>query len=234
MGDPSVTPARASARYEVKLGCAPERMPEVRAWIGMHPALFCTSYPPRQVNNIYLDSLDAHDLDAHLSGVGQRQKLRFRWYGEDRSDVRGLLEIKCRSGHLGWKEQYALARSFDLTHLTWQAWMAEVRALAEGPALAWLASVERPTLINAYRREYFEAAEGDVRLTIDHPMQVYDQIGYASPNVSFPVPVAPQLIVEIKAGLAAWRRLPEILAHFPLRAVRNSKYVSGMSSILAI
>lgn len=234
MGGARVVPEPQSARYEIKLACTPEHMPKVRAWIRGHPALFCETYPPRQVNNIYLDSLAAHDLDAHLGGIGQRQKLRFRWYGEGRRDVRGTLELKCRSGRLGWKEQYALARSFDLHEISWHEWMAQVRAMAEGPARVWLASVERPTLINCYRREYFEASEDRIRLTIDHPMQVYDQIAYASPNLSFAVPIARQVIVEIKAGLAEWRRLPDILSHFPLRTARNSKYVSGMSRILDI
>ena len=40
--------------------------------------------------------------------------------------------------------------------------------------------------------------------------------------------------MEIKASLALWRRLPEILARFPLRAARNSKYVSGMQGILSL
>jgi len=226
-------PVPDSPRYEVKLACAPERLAEVRFWVRDHPALFNETYPPRQVNNVYLDSTAGDDLNAHLSGIGRREKLRFRWYGEDHTAVRGTLELKSRSGHLGWKLQSPIPRSFDLSRITWSEWMAQVRALAEGPARVWLASVERPTLINQYRREYFEASEGQIRLTLDHPMSVYDQIMYASPNLSFAVPIERQVIVEIKASLALWRRLPEILARFPLRAARNSKYVHGMQGILS-
>lgn len=225
-------PVPDSPRYEVKLACAPERLAEVRAWVRDHPALFCETYPPRQVNNVYLDSTAGDDLGAHLSGIGRREKLRFRWYGEDHTAVRGTLELKCRSGHLGWKQQHPIPRSFDLRRISWYEWMAQVRALVEGPARIWLASVERPSLINAYRREYFEASEGQIRLTLDHPMWAYDQIMYASPNLSFAVPIERQIIVEIKASLALWRRLPEILARFPLRAARNSKYVLGMQGML--
>lgn len=229
-----VDPCPDAARYEVKLACAPEHLPQVRAWICVHPALFVATYAPRQVNNIYLDTLAADDLGAHLSGIGRRQKLRFRWYGEGHTAVQGNLELKCRSGRLGWKQQVPIPHRFDLSRISWQEWMSQVRAHADGAALAWLSSVERPTLINAYRREYFEAGEGQIRLTLDHPMQVYDQIAYASPNLLFAVPVARQIIVEIKASLAHWRRLPEILSRFPLRATRNSKYVSGMSGTLAL
>ena len=95
-------PEPASARYEIKLACAPDSLDGVRAWVQGHPALFVETYPPRQVNNIYLDTFAADDLNTHLSGIGRRQKLRFRWYGEDDTAVRGSLELKCRSGHLGW------------------------------------------------------------------------------------------------------------------------------------
>jgi hypothetical protein len=222
-----------SVRYEIKLACSPERLPEVRAWVCVHPALFVETFAPRQVNNVYLDTMAANDLGAHLGGVGRRQKLRFRWYGEEHTDVRGILELKCRSGHLGWKQQCVIPHSFDLTRISWHEWMAQVRARADGPALVWLASVERPTLINAYRREYYEGSEGQVRLTIDHPMVAYDQLNYAAPNFSFSVPLACQLIVEIKAGLEHWRRLPDVLSGFPLRATRNSKYVTGMLGTLS-
>jgi hypothetical protein len=222
-----------SARYEIKLACSPEHLPEVRAWIRLHPALFVETYAPRQVNNVYLDTLAASDLDAHLGGSGQRQKLRFRWYGEEHTAVRGILELKCRSGHLGWKLQVDIPHRFDLSRISWHEWMAQMRARADGPARVWLASVERPTLINQYRREYYEGSEGQVRLTIDHPMRVYDQLAYASPNLSFSVPIARQLIVEVKASLAHWRRLPDVLARFPLRATRNSKYVTGMLGTLS-
>jgi hypothetical protein len=227
-------PVPDSPRYEIKLACAPDRLPEVRAWVRGHPALFYETYPPRQVNNVYLDTLAEDDLNAHLSGVGRREKLRFRWYGEDHTAVCGSLELKSRSGHLGWKQQVAIPRSFDLSRISWHEWMAQVRALAEGPARIWLASVERPTLINAYRREYLEASEGQIRLTLDHPMVVYDQILYASPNFSFAVPLERQITVEIKASLALWRRLPDILSRFPLRAARSSKYVRGMQGILSL
>ena len=226
-------PVPDSPRYEIKLACAPERLAELRSWVRDHPALFIETYPPRQVNNVYLDSTAVDDLNAHLSGIGRREKLRFRWYGEEHTAVRGALELKCRSGHLGWKLQSPIPHSFDLSHVSWYEWMVQLRAFAEGPARVWLASVERPTLINVYRREYFEASEGQIRLTLDHPMSVYDQIMYASPNLSFAVPVERQIIVEIKASLALWRRLPDILARFPLRAARNSKYVHGMQGILS-
>jgi hypothetical protein len=226
-------PVPESPRYEIKLACAPEHLPELRSWVRRHPALFNETYPPRQVNNVYLDTLAGDDLYAHLSGIGRREKLRYRWYGEDHTAVRGSLELKSRSGHLGWKQQWAIPRSFDLSQVLWHDWMAQVRALADGAALIWLSSVERPTLINAYRREYFEASEGQIRLTLDHPMSVYDQIAYASPNLSFAVPLERQIIVEIKASLALWRRLPDILSGFPLRAARNSKYVRGMLGILS-
>jgi hypothetical protein len=215
------------------MACAQAHLPEVRAWIQLHPALFGVTFAPRQVNNIYLDTHAANDLNAHLSGVARRQKLRYRWYGEDHTAARGSLELKCRSGNLGWKLLVPIPQTFDLSRLSWYEWMEQLRIQASGPAVAWLSDIERPTLINAYRREYFESAEDQIRLTIDHPMRAYDQTAYSAPNFSFGIP-SDQVIVEIKAPLAYWERLPDLLSRFPLRTSRNSKYVSGMTSTLAL
>jgi hypothetical protein len=222
------------ARYEVKLACPAEDLSEVRAWVQMHPLLFTERFIPRQVNNVYLDSLAANDLGDHLDGVGQRQKLRFRWYGEDYRAAEGALELKCRSAALGWKMTCPVPHAFDLERITWAAWMEELRACVDNQGLAWLASVERPTLINAYQREYYESIEDGVRLTIDYNVRVYDQVMHASPNLTFPLPMEPTAIVEIKAGLAVWERLPNVLARFPVRAGRYSKYVTGMLAALSL
>jgi hypothetical protein len=69
-----------STRYEVKMACDQVYLPDVRAWVQLHPAAFIEAYPLRQVNSLYFDTLDGDCLNANLIGISERRKLRLRWY----------------------------------------------------------------------------------------------------------------------------------------------------------
>ena len=62
------------ARYEVKFVAEATRYRELESWIHMHPAGFRTSYPPRQVNNIYFDTMDLFAFTENLTGASSRSK----------------------------------------------------------------------------------------------------------------------------------------------------------------
>jgi hypothetical protein len=222
----------ASARYEVKMTCDEIYLPEVRSWVRLHPDGFVEAYPPRQVNNVYLDTFGAGHLADHLSGVGDRQKLRFRWYGRQDTHVQGILELKGKSGHLSWKRQCPIPRTFDLTQISWHDWMAQLRALVDREAAFGLLDIERPTLLNRYLREYSTTFDGQIRLTVDHEMRVYDQIAYHMPNLTLDIPIERRVVLEVKSDPSHLRRLSDLLTSFPLRVERNSKYVTGMQSLL--
>jgi hypothetical protein len=222
----------ASARYEIKMTCEEMYLPEVRSWVQLHPERFRTAYPSRQVNNIYLDTFEMDHLDIHLSGVSDREKLRFRWYGGDDTAVQGILELKGKTASLSWKKQCPIACTFDLTTLSWIDWMAQVRAHADPEASIWLLYVERPTLLNRYRREYYVTFDGQIRLTVDYAMRVYDQRTTWAPNLELDTPIERLVVLEVKSSPAFSSRLSDIFTAFPLRVARNSKYVTGMQSLL--
>ena len=219
-----------STRYEVKMTCPELYLADVRSWVCLHPDLFLEAYPPRQVNNIYLDTYAADYMRDHLDGVGSRQKLRFRWYGEDHKSVQGVLEQKCKSGHLGWKRRWPIPGSFDLAQTSWHEWLDRLRGQTSDEALVWLNRIHRPTLINRYVREYYETIEDQIRLTIDYQMRMYDQVSYSAPNLAFPIPSAHLVVIEVKSSPADLSRLSGVFSGFPIRAMRSSKYVTGMQS----
>jgi hypothetical protein len=228
--DPIVTPAR----YEVKMTCDEAYLPEVRTWVRLHPERFVEAYAPRQVNNVYLDTPAADYLDAHLCGVMDRQKLRYRWYGRQDDVVQGALEIKSKSGSLSWKRQYPIPRTFDLTRVSWRDWMEQVRACVDGEMAYRLSPLLRPSLLNRYWREYYVTFDGQLRLTLDYQLQVYDQRMHRVPNLQLSCDVERCVVVEVKAPPTCGRRLSDLFSHFRLQVGRNSKYVTGMESVLSV
>ena len=158
-------------RYEVKAVCPPQmHLAEVRSWIELHPEGFSPSYPPRQVNSIYLDTHELACMEDNLDGVSERTKLRYRWYGLNHTAVRGVLELKYKSNRLGWKEYGDVPTRFDLTTISWYDWMCELQAESTGPFAEWLAQSSHPTLIDSYVREYYESPDEQIRVTLDHDL----------------------------------------------------------------
>jgi len=219
-------------RYEIKMTCDEVYLPEVRSLILLHPAGFSEAYPPRQVNNIYLDTPALDCLKDHIDGTAQRSKLRFRWYGPDYTAVRGTLELKHKVGHLGWKEYSPVAATFDLTTIAWQDWLDALRSHAQGAAAHWLSWRDRPTLLNSYTREYYESADQEIRITLDYGLVVYEQMLYLVPNLALQTPTAGCAVAEVKAPSTLHQRLSHVLSSLPLQVEHNSKYVSGMLDAL--
>ena len=221
-----------SARYEIKMTCDEVYLPDVRAWVNLHPAVFVEAYPPRQVNSLYFDTREAGCLTDNLVGISERTKLRFRWYGEDFSTVRGACELKCKLNQLGWKEHCPIPFTYDLTTTSWSALLDHMRGQVEGPFSVWLSYLSQPTLITSYMREYYESMDHHVRVTIDYDLVSFEQITHLTPNLAIRTPAPDQVVVEVKADAALHRRVSDTLSSFPLQAGRNSKYVNGLTGSL--
>jgi hypothetical protein len=215
-------------RYEIKMTCDEIYLPDVRAWIDLHPETFIEAYPPRRVNSIYFDTHETECLLDNLIGTGERQKLRFRWYGDDCSSVRGTLELKCKSNQLGWKEHCPLPITFDLTSISWDAFVRQVKEQVSGLFAVQLSQLDQPTLVCTYMRAYYESIDHQIRVTADHNVTAYEQITSLKPNLKIKAPIPPHVIVEVKAAPALHRRISDVLSSFPIQVGRNSKYVNGI------
>lgn len=216
-------------RYEIKVRCPAAIRPEIEAWIRTHWAHWQVRYPPRQVNNIYFDTPDGAAAKDNLDGVGERRKLRLRWYGPSLKRVtEARLEIKGREGAVSWKMVYALDVALDLTRQTWPEIRDILRAAMEPRAALWLAEMSTPTLISSYWRSYYSTPDGYIRMTLDTALRVYDQRFWDRPNISSPARFPEIVIMEWKAAAECLPRLADLLAEFPLRPDRHSKYVQGL------
>ncbi len=222
--------SQASGRYEIKLQYEGLHLQEVRQWIRLHSLAFKPAYPSRQVNNIYFDTWGLDSLNDHLSGLGERRKLRFRWYGENMDFARGQLEVKLKNNRIGWKHTYPVAAALDLAH---HDWMQIHKTLQQhtGGAFRELVSVSRPVIINSYQRDYYIASDGQTRLTLDYEIAAYDQQLTQAPNLKFRAPLLNLVILEIKIETRHDVDLASVIAEFPLRTEKHSKYISGMSAL---
>ena len=227
-----MSPPNASSelRYEIKFVCDQHRLSQARSWIRLHPAGFVVAYPPRRVNNLYLDTPHLSSLNANLAGLPARQKLRLRWYGEDMTDIQPFLELKGKRNLLGGKRRCLLPCKLDLT-LPWTEILGIIRAetgLCPRDLVYILQTVNQPTLLNQYQREYYVTPDDAIRVTLDFGQVAYDQRFSPRPNLRVRLPITDGVVIEIKAAREETERLQEIAAQFPVLRSRNSKYVRGL------
>jgi hypothetical protein len=83
-----------------------------------------SEYPSEQINSLYFDTLDLDQHERSSSGDYYKDKIRIRWYGEDK-DLNGMqaifLELKSRRGFASTKQRLKLqvpAEDLSLNHLS--------------------------------------------------------------------------------------------------------------------
>jgi len=217
-------------RYEIKIPLRDTPLFLIRRWLRLHPDAFRETFPPRQVNNIYFDSHDLICFSNHIDGIYTRQKLRLRWYGKAKNFNASQLEIKRKQGILGSKLIQQVHAPFSLQQQTWSH-IQQVLVENLAPMQAEMIAVSRPVLVNWYQREYYESADGAIRLTMDFDHHTCDQRFTDTPNVDFPEPFNDIPLIEVKAHQQHYKRLANTLAAFPVRAEQFSKFLDGMTSI---
>ena len=214
-------------RYELKMVFDALRLDEVRSWVYAHSDAFRVRYPPRQVDNIYFDSIERNLKTEHIDGVADRAKVRFRWYGENWIAENGQIEIKVKMGQLGYKKYQPIPTKIDISQLTWREIFVELQKNSANDFASLLDDLE-PVLINHYRREYYESMDGVLRVTLDYEMKAFEQSFGFSPNISFEQTLRNDVIIEMKAMKKYHTRIADALAEFPLYCTQNSKYLNGM------
>lgn len=226
-------PTPHDVRYEIKFTASPREASLVQGWLATHRAGWRTLHPDRVVNNVYMDTLDLQAYIQNQSGDSERRKLRFRWYGRTwASSTGGTLEVKCRQDSIGWKYNARVDWPFDLTRRSWQAWRDGVRAFVPGPHRMLLDARPMPALVNRYQRSYFGSRDGRLRLTVDTNLQYWPQLGAARPRLLHPAHVAEAMVIEVKCAVADRDLAGEAVGQIPWRVGRNSKYATGVESIL--
>lgn len=206
---------QSGLRYERKFrpGRDPQR-DELR--LLRHPWLFRRLFHPRDVFNLYYDHPDRRLLRAGVDGISDRRKVRIRWYDGDLG--RPTLEVKGRSGQLGWKVSHPLE---PLTAADLQRPLPELLDGAP-PALIEALRGLQPTLSNRYHRTYWLSANGAFRACVD------SQLRFARPGGPMALdPLARQTVLELKYTADAEAQEAAVITALGLRVSRFSKYGAG-------
>ena len=159
---------RLHFRYERKyhaIGVSPD---QIEALMRSHPAHFVEPYPPRWINNVYLDSPALGTFADHVQGSARRRKVRIRWYGEAHGPVpRPVLEVKLRSGTVGSKLHHSLPGFIFEPEFRIPLDALRAADAQLDPTARALLDAAEPALFNRYHRRYWCTADSRYRLTVD-------------------------------------------------------------------
>ncbi len=220
--------ALPNLRYEKKFTAEGLTPNDVLAKVKQHPSAFREVYPPRLVNNLYLDTPARGDYHDHVNGAANRTKTRVRWYGA-RFEVaeRPTLERKLKRGMVSGKEAYQLpALAIGGERLGSLLGRAFDAALLPPIVRASLWHRE-PALFNRYQRHYFLSRDGKFRLTLDRSLQFAGWPCEHRQTIDLSPP-AKSLILELKFGPELAEDADIVTNAFPFRLARFSKYVAGL------
>ena len=218
-------------RYERKFLVDELDSHHVRALVKLHPMMFVQPYPPRYVNNIYLDSEDLVNYIENVDGVEKRRKVRLRWYGDLLGDSpKTMLEFKLRQGLMNRKIQVPLGglrvdKTFNKQVLE-EFFRQNELPLDISLGLHGLS----PVLINRYCRWYFATPDGRFRVTVDTALTYYN-VRHLTNAFRYKFVDYKRIVVELKYQKEEDKTAERVASYFPFRVTKNSKYVTGLESV---
>lgn len=226
-----MTDSPPNLRYELKFLAAGHSLADALALVRRHPAAFRATYPPRMVNNVYLDSPGLRDYFDHVSGATNRVKTRIRWYGPLTGPVeKPALERKIKRGAVSGKAVHALP-PLTLNGGGFRQVIAEAMGQDELPETVRSALRHlEPSVLNRYWRHYFESADRRFRLTVDSDLQFANVRGAVNPSPARQVGNG-LLILELKYAPRHADHATAITNALPFRVTRCSKYVLGIEGV---
>jgi SPX domain protein involved in polyphosphate accumulation len=218
-------------RYERKFLVEELDAGQVCLLVRRHPAMFYEPYPPRVVNNLYLDTEEMDNYFANLNGADERCKVRIRWYGELTGQVTSpVLEFKIKNGSVGTKQPYPFP-AFRLDENFSQHYFQNIVRDSDlpNPVRHHLRTLN-VVLCNNYHRWYYATRDGYYRLTVDTNMAYY-RVKKFDNRFLGRVRDESHIIVELKYEKPFEPLADRVAGFFPFRVTRNSKYVTGIESV---
>ena len=228
MSEPEVSVVedpRPDLRYEVKMVCQATSHGKVVAHMRLDESGLSELHKPRQVQSIYFDTIDGRALEENLSGISHREKIRFRWYGDERKIVRGHLEQKIRENLLGWKHTLKIDKDIRVEGSNRTQFAKDVLGDLTG---FWARTRERhpmPVQWISYKREYYSTSDNLVRVTLDRELETFDLRKRFLLSAQHPTPMPKLLIVEAKCAAENFEEAKRLINRLPLHIDKCSKFV---------
>lgn len=223
-------------RYELKMVFTQGEQGKILQTLFSSPCLIREIYHPRQVNNIYFDSLNYSDYISAIHGTEFRKKYRIRWYGElFQENISPVLEMKYKRGWEGDKKNLPVP-TFTLQDFSCEDYYQDLREQfqdnePEGQQMLGELFSRIPVLVNTYQRRYFETAEGKFRFTLDEEMTFHD-VHNCLQGLDTPISQDPKVLLELKFDASLVAEGSQLLNQLGFRISKNSKYVNGIESVV--
>ncbi len=225
------TPGERDYRYERKYIIDQLDLREALALVKRHPAMFSEIYPPRYINNIYLDHPLLLNYADNIDGTSQRKKARVRWYQDMFGEVKNpTLEFKIKEGLMGKKISYPFP-SFPFQSGFSETFFRDlIRSSALPPEATYYLETVEPVLVNRYRRWYLATPDRAFRVTVDANLTYY-QLNKTNNQFLFHQVDRRSIVVELKYHREHDPQADRISAGFPFRMTRSSKYIQGIERV---
>lgn len=217
-------------RYERKFVGEKVPRPVAESIVKQNSAFFATTYPARQVNNMYFDTSGMDCYFANLFGIAERTKVRIRWYGNLFGEVQSpVLEFKIKKGFTGTKKSFELPPfSINEARFNGDFWKDYFRQAGLPDEVLVKLTGFQPVLLNAYQRSYFESHNRKFRITVDDQMKYYN-LRPSWNQFLHALNEHQKSVIELKYD-QDWENETELITNqFPFRLDKNSKYVCGVS-----
>ena len=213
-------------RYEIKFVLDNTRLADVMQWL-YNNTTANKSYDNRMVNSIYFDDIDFSSVRDNLAGIAQRNKLRLRWYGNQKNSL-PIFEVKTKNGRLGYKTAYPIKSiKNNIMDLNIDKIVSKcIKDLAIHDIILDKHIV--PTLQVNYEREYYETHDS-IRITIDQDIQFSDTQLHntiLNENNSYSYPFQ---VMEIKFEPSMKDKVAELIKPLHITPKRHSKYLVGLA-----
>ena len=223
-------------RFERKYIFENRDLEEVIQLVYSNSFCFKEVYEQRKINNIYFDNNNYTFYHQNVSGVGERKKIRLRWYNSNFDSVKdATIETKIKYGEVGDKLSFKILNvnskisNFRQNEIVPKLLLG-VNKVSNNIELKEVLSGLQPTLFNSYERKYYLSFCGKFRITLDFNQEFFDP-EYIKYKQSKKIIDPREIVLELKYDLQndfAVRRLSQ---EFNVRLSKNSKYVNGVNKI---
>lgn len=213
-------------RRELKLVLPSYKSETFSSWIEQSKLFLRVSYPNRDINSIYYDTLDFGGFNSNLDGISRREKYRFRWYGKIDEMIGGIFEIKKRKNMLGSKKAY----SINLTSVPkyHHDLLNKIASSLDIEDNLYLSHNLFPAVLIRYDRSYYVSSCGLIRVTLDKNITSYDQLNGHKINLVDYDDILQYHILEIKYPSRLHYYVTDLVSDIPVRVTRNSKYINSL------
>jgi SPX domain protein involved in polyphosphate accumulation len=204
---------------------------QARAIIRQHPSLFYEPYPPRYINNFYLDTPEMDNYYDNVGGSGNRRKVRIRWYGELFGKIdKPILEFKIKRGMVGTKQHYyfpgfSVEKGYQDKYL-----MEKVKESDLPPHVKSILRDQNVVLLNRYYRRYYATRDGRYRVTLDTGLTFY-RVERLANRFTHKQTDYRSIVVELKYDMEHDVSAFKVSGFFPFRMTKSSKYVQGIERV---